>query len=382
MTDDGLQRIVELTRNLMVIPSSWSRPDERRRCMDQVRNHVDSLPDIRIREFEVEGAQSLLATPESDPDPEVLLIGHLDVVDHPDESVYRSRVEDGRIYGPGAGDMKGALAILMEVFRQIHGRSPRASLGLAVTSDEETGGQHGVRHLVQDQGLRCGVAVIPDGGSLHHITVEEKGLIHLGIRAQGHSAHAARPWLGDNAVERLMDRLAAVRAYFQALKSGDDGWLPTCAVTGFHTQNRTSNCIPCHAEAVLDVRYPHPFTANQLVTEIRSLLGRDTSLEIVVSSLPSHLDPDPLYLQVTEQITQHPVELTRSEGSSDARYLSELGIPVIMARPQVGNLHATDEWIQIESMDTLFQIYDSYIAKRLNLTPLPVVKKGAEDCEE
>ncbi|NIP94173.1 MAG: M20/M25/M40 family metallo-hydrolase, partial [Akkermansiaceae bacterium] len=86
--------------------------------------------------------------------PEVLLCGHLDVVGHPDISVYRSRVADGRVYGPGAGDMKGPLAILLELFKAFHTRHEDASIGLLVTSDEESGGQAGVRHVFEDRGFR------------------------------------------------------------------------------------------------------------------------------------------------------------------------------------------------------------------------------------
>ena len=58
-------------------------------------------------------------------------------------------------------------------------------LGLAITSDEERGGNAGMRYLFDEVGLRCNVAMIPDGGSLNEVTVEEKGILHLKIQCNG-----------------------------------------------------------------------------------------------------------------------------------------------------------------------------------------------------
>jgi succinyl-diaminopimelate desuccinylase len=72
-------------------------------------------------------------------------------------------------------------------------------------------------------------------------------------------------------------------------------------------------------------------------------------------------------LQVTEEITGQPARLIREHGGSDARYIAQHGIPVIMTRPYVGRLHAFDEWIDIASMETLYRIYESYVVRKLGL---------------
>ena len=131
-----------------------------------------------------------------------MLLAHLDVVPRGEDSAYCSSVVDGRIYGPGSGDMKGELAILIEIFRAFHERYPGISLGMAVTSDEEIGGEHGTRFLFEKAGIRCGVAIVPDSGSLNEIAVEQKGILHLKIVARGSAGHASRPWLVDNPLER------------------------------------------------------------------------------------------------------------------------------------------------------------------------------------
>jgi succinyl-diaminopimelate desuccinylase len=102
--------------------------------------------------------------------------------------------------------------------------------------------------------------------------------------------------------------------------------------------------------------------------EIARLLGEQIELEVLVAAEPTCLAPDPFYLEVTQEITGQPVRLIREHGGSDARYIAQYGIPVIMTRPYVGNLHAHDEWVDIASMEMLYRIYETYIVKKLGLS--------------
>lgn len=364
---DLRDRLVALTRDLMVIPSHEGRPDAIERCGEFLANHLDLLPGVQVRRFEHEGTLSLTALPEGIPAPELLLVGHFDVIAHEDPGVYGSRIEGGRIVGPGSGDMKGQLAIMLEVMHHFHRRHPGIPLGMAATSDEERGGMAGVRHLVEDLGLRCGAAMIPDGGGLGEVTLEEKGILHLRARAGGRSAHAARPWLGDNAVDRLLDALAAVRARFrayEALGPGDE-WRPTCSTTILRTANRTTNRVPDAAEAVLDIRFPPPHTVEGMLAEVREALGPEIEAHALVAAEPSNLRPDPGYIRAVESVLGTPPRLIRECGGSDARFFAAAGIPVMISRPAVGGLHSVDEWIDIDSMVSFHRIWTRYIEDRL-----------------
>jgi len=359
------ERLTALTRDLILIPSIPSRPEDRQRCYEFIRNHLDGLPDIEIREFEHKGAPSLVAGAPDFKEPKILMCGHLDVITHPDISFYRSHIKDGRIYGPGAGDMKGALAVLLEVFRAIHTRNPSASLAIAVTSDEELGGEAGIGYLFGKENLRCKVAMIPDGGSIDEVTVEEKGILHLQLTCEGQSGHAARPWLGVNPIEILMERLAALQKYFKGLERKEDRWYPTCAVTVISTENQTTNRIPSNASAIVDIRFPPPFTVNKLLTEIPAILGEKITVGKIIAAEPTHLAPDELYRKITEEVTGKKVKLIQDDGGSDARFIAAHGIPVKMSRPIVGNLHAVDEWVDIGSLVQLYHIYEQYIEQKL-----------------
>ena len=359
------QRLIELTRDLILIPSTRDRPEEIERCLEFVVNHVELPGAVDVRRFREEGSPSAVILPRNISIPEVMLFAHLDVVSRPEGTEYRSTVSDGRIYGPGSGDMKGELAILLEIFRDFHGRRPGISLGIAVTSDEEIGGAHGTRFLFEKAGVRCGIAIIPDSGTINEIAVEEKGILHLKLQAHGSSGHASRPWLAENPMERMVVALNQIRNYFETLRDGDEHWHPTCAITMLHTENRVWNRIPSFAEAVCDIRFPPPYTSDQMIAAVKQFTHDAMEFEVLVSAEPTQVSPDPLFIAVTEEITGKPVKLIREHGGSDARFVCRYGIPVIMSRPFVGNLHAENEWIDIASMEMLYRIYERYLEKKL-----------------
>ena len=366
MKNNLSRRLVELTRDLVLIPTSSSHPNNIERSIELIKNHLEETEGITIQTYHSHGIPSITALPKNQPKPDVLFCAHIDVVSLPEDALYRSRMENGRIYGPGAADMKGALAILLEIFRDIHARLPDASLGLMVTTDEERGGDYGVKFLFEEKGLRCGVAIIPDSGSLNEITVEEKGILHLAIRCHGPAGHACRPWLVDNPMERLLDCLRQVKSFFNEMKKGGgDHWYSTFTVTIIRTKNEAYNRIPAQVEAICDVRFTPPSTTEKMIEILKDKIGKDMELEVLISAGTSQFSPDPLFISVTEEITGKPVKLCKSHGASDARFVTSLGIPVIISRPIVGNIHSENEWIDIESMSTLYRIYEKYLLRKL-----------------
>mgnify|MGYP001816722182 CR=1 FL=1 len=166
------ERLVALTRDFVLIPSSSERPGELQRALHWVRNHLESLEDVTIGLFESNGVTSLVSRSNGETPIDVLVCAHIDVVHHPDPELYTSQLRGSRILGPGTGDMKGIVAILLELFRHFHLQSPGIALGLAITADEEQGGENGTRALFEDFGLRCEVAMVPDGGSPEDVVVE------------------------------------------------------------------------------------------------------------------------------------------------------------------------------------------------------------------
>ena len=364
-TDKIKEHLVALTRDLVLIPGTSLRPDDLERCFEFVKDCISRTDRLEISEYRHNGIPSLVALPEGIRAPDVLLISHLDVINHNDVRAYNPVVENGKIFGAGCGDMKGQLAIMLHLFSNFHSKYPEASLGIAVTSDEEQGGTSGIGYLFDEIGLKCGLAINPDGGGLHEITIAEKGVIHLHISYEGHASHAARPWLGENSVELIMEKVLLLKQYFNSLRKVESKWYPTCTLTIINTPNKTTNRIPSMAEGNLDIRFPSPYTVDQILAETANILGERIKKEVILSAEPLELEPDYLFKSAIEEITGTEATFVREDGASDARFIQNYGIPVIISRPVVGNIHAEDEWIDIESMLTFYRICELFLEKKL-----------------
>ena len=353
-------RLSALTGDLIRIATTSDRPDEIARGLALIQKHVER-EGVAVRQYASNGHPSLVVLPETVEQPRVLLVGHLDVVHLPDLAEYNWHLDKGKIIGPGAGDMKGALAMIVELFRDLHAHHSGLSLGLAVTSDEEQGGKNGIGYLISQHGLGGEIVLIPDSGSLNEITSEEKGVLQIRLTSRGRAGHAALPWLCQNAVQLLCENVERVRRHFETFQKNTDRWHPSCELTLFETTTVVANRVPDHAQAVLDIRFPPPYTCDRMMSRIREIADETLTLDTLLRVEPTHFQPDPQFIKITRQITNQPVKTGRAHGSSDARYFHEIGAEVIMSRPGVGNLHTDTEWVEIDSLLKLYRIYECFI---------------------
>jgi succinyl-diaminopimelate desuccinylase len=357
-------RVIDLLKDLILVRSTAANPEGLHHALRLIRSHVEDIPGLKVENHVSAGLPSFVALPAKVERAELMLVAHVDVVEAPPEHFY-PKVEDGRLYGRGAGDMKGQIAVLTDLFRSVLMERPDLPLGLMITTDEESGGENGVRYLLGEKGYRCGCAVIPDSGRLNEIVVIEKGLISGRVVCRGRSGHSSRPWMSDNAVHRLVRNLDRVLAHFEAA-AGNDAlhWHATVSANILATRNQTINLVPDSAEATLDVRYTEDITAEEVVRQVESVLDDRSEFVADIVAEPLNTEPDALFLQVTERVTGQPARIAKEHGGSDGRYFTRLGIPVIMSRPEVGGLHSNREWIDIASMLTYYRVLEAYIAER------------------
>ncbi|MBC8145142.1 MAG: M20/M25/M40 family metallo-hydrolase [bacterium] len=158
--------------------------------------------------------------------PPLLLYGHVDVVPTSGQSwshpPFSADIADGCVWGRGALDMKGAVAMMLSAILRIKGgqAKPNGDVILAVVSDEEAGGLEGAGYLVDNHaelfdGVRHALGEL--GGFTQHIAgrrfypimVAEKQTCRVVLRVRGESGHASVPIYG-GAVARLARVLTAL----------------------------------------------------------------------------------------------------------------------------------------------------------------------------
>jgi succinyl-diaminopimelate desuccinylase len=190
------------------------------------------------------GDTCVLAGPEDAP---VLLAGHLDTV--PAQDNRPGRIECGRVHGLGASDMKGALAVMIEL--ALAGAPCRC---LFFGREELPSSESALEPLLEREPLRAGLVVVmePTANELHAGCL---GNIGATWTFHGRSGHSARPWTADNAIERAAAGVCALAAR-PAERHEFDGleFVEVASVTRI-AGGIAANVIPDRAECHVNFRY-------------------------------------------------------------------------------------------------------------------------------
>jgi succinyl-diaminopimelate desuccinylase len=354
-----MKDLLNLTKDLIRFKSMLSRPDEINRCADFIERYLKDIG-ASCKRFECDGVPSIAAVPGTDFAP-VLLMSHIDVVDAPDE-LFEPVEKEGKLYGRGSIDDKYAAALSMILFREyLHkaGKEGRAQkdlpLGILITGDEEGGGHKGAKEALKT--IRTDFCIALDGGNIRKIVTKEKGVLRLKLIARGKAAHGSRPWLGENAIEKLFEDYQRIKAFF-----GDDApehWHKTINFSIIHS-GKSENQVPDLAEAVFDVRYTEKDDVDTLVKQMREKIQGELLVEM---KEPLFLGGESAYLDLLLDVSKK-TTLGFEHGASDARFLKEHGTPgIVWGADGDQSAHSYDEHLNLESFYELYGILDNFFAR-------------------
>lgn len=269
----------------------------------------------------------MVSVPGSSDAPRLVLLGHLDTVPIGEGWTFPplgGEINNGRIYGRGACDMKGGFAVALGLIEALgrHAVTPRGDVVFVATIDEEAPDMAGAHHLVASGILRPDDQVLALEPTGTRLRIAQMGLRWLQINVTGRMAHAGRAHLGiDSAhvMARIVDRL---KAEIAAL-THEDPILgrPRFTCGTFHAGVAT-NVVPPSAEATFDIRIVPPMSIDDVVPMVAGVA------DAVMAEFPG----------ASYQITPHgaprpPVRADENspivKGIRDA-YLAETGHEVAM----------------------------------------------------
>lgn len=357
-----MQEIVDLTKELIRFKTMHKNPEEILRCAEFIENYFRSH-DIACRRVEHAGTPSIIVVPAGKTVP-VLLMSHIDVVDAPDE-LFEPVEKDGKLYGRGSIDDKYAAALSMtfvkehvEQLRKTGQGQNDLPFGILITGDEEIGGANGARKALGLVDTEFCIAL--DGGSIGSIVVKEKGIWRLKLIARGKTAHGARPWLGENAIEKLMADYAVIKPFFDPpADAGPEHWHRTLNFSIIQA-GKSFNQVPDYAEALFDIRYTESDNLDELLEKMRAAIRGELLEE---SREPLFLAGDSPYLDLLLEIADKTVT-GAAHGASDARFLSAYGIKgIVWGANGDMSQHAPDEHVNIASIRELYDLLNKFIKK-------------------
>jgi succinyl-diaminopimelate desuccinylase len=232
--------------------------------------------------------------------PLILLAGHLDTV--PAQSNLPGRLEDGAVIGLGASDMKGGLAVMLELADWALGGELELDLGFLFFTREELAAEESpVPGFLAacPEALEAALVIVlePTDNELHLGCV---GNLSAELTFRGVSAHSARPWTGENAIHKAAATLAPL-AELEPLDVEVDGLVFREVVSAVAIEGGIAdNVVPDRCVARLNYRYAPGRSREQAEARVRELAGA-AEVEILGNSPPAHVVLDrPLVTRLRE----------------------------------------------------------------------------------
>lgn len=352
------KNIIEITKDLVQIQTTADRPEELQRVIEYVVQYFKDADNLFIKQYESHHKPSVVISTQDTLNPDILLVGHLDVVPGAPE-LFTPRMEGSKMYGRGVCDMKSECAILMRLMKEMSVLNDQPNIALMLTTDEEVGGFHGVNYLLNEIGYRSRVAIVPDGGqSPDDIVLTNKGILLLQLTARGKTGHGSRPWLGENAIDKLLRSYTNIQSLFPEVPTSESTWYHTCNI-GSIQGGAAANQIPDFATAALDIRFTEESSVENMLSKINDVV-EDVEVDVRVSGKPIHTDPDNMFVQMyassVKEMTGIEATFNKHCGSNDGRFFTELGIPIIVSRPISGDQHSPDEWLDTDSLPVFHRV--------------------------
>jgi len=345
--------LVDLTKSLVAIPSVSDDATQRTAVIDFIEHYCRTLPGVHVMRHESNGFPSLVAAFDDTRAKALVLNGHVDVVPAR-PSQFEPVERDGRLYGRGTQDMKGAVAAMLLLLRDLAESGDHPDVGWQFVTDEEIGGDDGVGYLLK-QGYTAEFFLAGEPTDLR-IVNRAKGILWLTVTQIVEPAHGSRPWEGLNPIVLLSEGLQRLLARYPV--PTEPVWRTTVTPSSIHGGD-AHNRVPDQVVLQIDARRVPDEAAEEVLAFVRECFPE---AEVKAKHCGSTLNTDPQNAEVSKLAQAIEAETGRSATfsdehfGSDARFYSEAGVPALCFGPVGAGLHSHDEWVDVESLETFYRV--------------------------
>jgi succinyl-diaminopimelate desuccinylase len=284
------------------------------------------------------------------------------------------------------------------------GTEPPVTLQFAFVSDEETGGDAGIRTLFENTAFEpdaCVVGETTSRNGRYSVSVADRGNIWLTLEATGTAAHGSRPMIGENAIDLLTAAFEQLRDegghYALSLNSSMEEIVeesvefyepeagraatrklfssPTITL-GVIAGGTAINTVPASASAKVDIRVTASVDTSDALATIRDCLTGMDRIEITDSSWTcGSYEPigSPIVeasARAAERVVDDQVYRRSATGGGDTKVLRHSGIPTVEFGFGTQTAHGTDEYTTTEALlgnsisyATIPMLYDDLAAR-------------------
>jgi acetylornithine deacetylase/succinyl-diaminopimelate desuccinylase family protein len=304
--------------------------------------------------------------------PIVALNAHIDTVPV-DETKWSyepfgAEVDDGRIYGRGARDSKGRIASYTLAVRALEEAGlvhNDATIVLAITVDEETGGEAGPGYVLDSDALDPDYAIVE--GSTDKIDYAAAGVLHLDVTVTGKSSHAGvNPDGGVNAITGAARIVNALEDHASGLESrvsevsgiGHATCTPATIEGGIKTNVVSPTC-----SFTVDRRVLPEEDIDEVEREFRTVVenvalpdGASVEVNVILGAMPFVSERDGKLARALKRnvdaVTGGDIPIAGTRGFTDARFFGQAGAETLKYGPgdDASNVHGADENIALSQV--------------------------------
>ncbi len=316
--------------------------------------------------------------------PLLVFSGHTDIVPPGPEHQwisppFEATVRDGVLYGRGAADMKAALAAMIMACKNFLEEypTPRGSIGFMITSDEEGQAHHGTKELVafcQKNNIAVDWCIIGEATSNEKlgdsIKVGRRGSLHGTLKVIGKQGHIAYPQLAENPIHRCFKALDALTQ--TQWDTGNEHFDPTSfQIYNINADTGATNVIPGVLTASFNFRYAPCSTHEDLKNKVQAIFEEhDLKYEIEWNhaSKPFYSKQEqllPACQKVIAQICKIDTLPNTKGGTSDGRFIADLGTEIVELGAINKSIHHVNEHIAVADLQQLQQLYEGILKELL-----------------
>ncbi|MBA3412809.1 MAG: M20/M25/M40 family metallo-hydrolase [Actinobacteria bacterium] len=371
--------IVAFARDLVAIPTENPPGAAYHACVQRICAELDALTIAYelVETGDDETHRQAIVASVGDRGPLLYLHGHYDVVPAFSRAQFEPRVEDGRLVGRGASDMKGGLAAI--VYGACAAAEARARIGLIIVPDEETGGRLGAERLAAlgclDVSAVGAIVAEPTWGTIWHAC---RGAFTLHVAVRGKAAHVGLHYEGVNAFAAAVEVALALRELEQALRERKSARAFSASdpradesillVGGLSGGGINFNIVPEEFSFTIDRRPNADEDYDEAKRELLALLeaakerGVDLHWEVLQDARSAATPVDGEFVQsvvaAAATVTGATPSITCCPGALEIRVYHRLGIPAVAFGPGLTErMHGPDEDVPIANLVAAAAIY-------------------------
>ena len=293
--------------------------------------------------------------------PLISLYGHLDTVPEQDDNG-SARISDGRMYGLGTSDMKAGIAVMIHLLEDEAVRSGEYDV-IGVFYDREEGrmDENGLEEVLERAPwlMQSEIAVVTEPTDLK-LELGCNGAVNAEVIFRGKAAHSARPWLGENAVTKAGEWLAAIGAREPRIEVVDGLEYHEVLTVTRAEGGIANNVVPAEFRVNLNYRFPPSLTLDDAEARVRKAATAADEVTVIDAAPAGVIPTGNKHLLRLEALLGG--ERFPKQGWTDVARLTAHGVPAVNYGPgETAQAHRADESVALGNLKVAYSVLRPFL---------------------